>query len=129
MEARKRRHLGWGAGREAARPHPSVSPGGRTPLTSAHSLARRVGLRPQFLIGYTFSRAAAAGTTTRATCSSVGPAHWPPSHVPPTPRPASDPPLSLPIGYLPQGPALQPPAGSTADADWLEADGQGLEAG
>ena len=32
VEARKRRDLGWGAGREAARPHPSVSRGRGGPL-------------------------------------------------------------------------------------------------
>lgn len=60
----------------------------------------------QFLIGHIFSRAAAAVTTTSATCSTVGLAHWPRVPTRPRPHPAPGFLLPPPIGYLSQHPSL-----------------------
>lgn len=101
---------------EESRPHRG-GPGG--PLTSLPQ-------SDKFLIGHTFSRAATTATTTTATCSTVGPAHWPRVSTRPRPR------LPAASSYWLAGPGPLPQswAPGVSGADWPKAGARrGLEAG
>lgn len=101
---------------EESRPHRG-GPGG--PPTSLPQ-------SDKFLIGHTFSRAATTATTTTATCSTVGPAHWP--RVSTRPRPRH--PAASSYWLAGPGPLPQSWAPGVSGADWPKAGARrGLEAG